>query len=147
MIKSSEYIKKLIYHWCINEDRYGLTLPYIIGAIRLKLQDESYSIADFFNELPDVDVDIKISSCEDLEEFVFGTFKREDAPKKYYSQVNSIYYSKNQIDINTYDELISFFKENYSNKIDNGLYSKNYYTKEWSDLDKEDIEFLNSIKE
>jgi len=147
MIESSEYIKKLIYHWCIKEDRYGLTLPNIIGAIRLKSQDKSYSIDDFFNELPDVDIDIKISSCGDLEEYVFGTFKREDAPKKYYNQVNSIYYSKSQIDINDYDELISFFKENYSDKIDNGLYSKNYYTKKWSDLDKEDIEFLNSIKE
>ncbi len=147
MIESSEYIKKLIHHWCIKEDRYGLTLPNIIGAIRLISQDKSYSFDDFFNELPDVDIDIKISFCGDLEEYVFGTFKREDATKKYYNQVNSIYYSKNQIDINNYDELISFFKENYSDKIDNGLYSKNYYTKKWSDLDKEDIEFLNSIKE
>ncbi|WP_100616370.1 hypothetical protein [Confluentibacter citreus] len=145
MIESAEFIKNLIYSWCIEEDRYGLTLPNIIGAVRLMTEKENYSIIDFFNELPNVEIDIKISSCGDLEEFVFGTFKREDAPKNYYKQINSIYFSTSEIDVNNYEELISLFIENYSDKIDNGFYSKNYYTKEWSDLTEEDIEFLKSI--
>lgn len=147
MIESNTFIKNLIYSWCIKEDRYGLTLPNIIGAVRLKTENKNYSISDFFNELPDVEIDIKISSCGDLEEFVIGTFKREDGPKKYYNQINSIYYSTNEIEVNNYEELISFFKEKYSDKIDNGLYSKDYYTKEWSDLKEEDIEFLKNINE
>ena len=147
MIESVDYIKSLIYSWCVKEDRYGLTLPNIIGSIRLKTDNENYSINDFFNELPDVEIDIKISSCGDLDEFVFGTFKREDAPKEYYNQINNIYYSTNEISVNNYEELISYFKEKYSDKIDNGLYSKNYYTKEWSDLNREDIEFSKNIKE
>ncbi len=146
MIENTEYIKKLIYNWCIKEDRYGLTLPCIIGAIRLKTKKEDYSIDIFFNELPKVEIDIKISYCGDIEEFVIGTFKREDAPKNYYNQVKSIFYSKNEININTYIELISFFKENYSDKIDNSLYSKNYYTKKWSEMNEEDFEFLKNMK-
>ena len=145
MIESSVYIKKLIYSWCIRDDRYGLTLPNIIRAVRLNTLKTDYSIDSFFNELPEVDLDIKISSCPDLDELVFGTFKREDAPKNYYNEVNLIYYSKHDMKINSYEELISLFKNKYSEKIENGLYSKNYYSKKWSDLTEEDIEFLKSI--
>tara|TARA_R110001583_G_scaffold195383_2_gene372463 strand:+ start:718 stop:1161 length:444 start_codon:yes stop_codon:yes gene_type:complete len=147
MIESTKFIKNLIYSWCITNDRYGLTLPNIIGAVRLKTENKSYSITDFFNELPNVEIDIKISSCGDLEEFVIGTFKREDAPKKYYNEINSIYYSTSEIEVNSYEELTSIFIEKYSDKVDNGLYSKDYYTKEWNDLNEEDIEFLKNINE
>ncbi|RAJ17352.1 hypothetical protein LX77_03898 [Gelidibacter algens] len=147
MIESTKFIKNLIYSWCIKEDRYGLTLPNIIGAVRLKTEKKNYSITDFFNELPNVEIDIKISSCGDLEEYVIGTFKSEDAPKNYYNQINSIYYSTSEIDVKNYEELISLFRKKYSDKIDSGLYSKDYYTKEWSDLNEEDIEFLNNINE
>ena len=145
MIDNVTYIKKLIYNWCIRDDRYGMTLPNLIGAIKFYNNCEDYNIEIFFKDLPEVDLDIKISYCPDLMEFVFGTFKREDAPKKYYNEVNSIYYSKNGLNIENYEELISFFKDKYSTKIENGLYSKNYYTKEWSDLTKEDNDFLKSI--
>ena len=145
MIDNVTYIKKLIYNWCIRDDRYGMTLPNILGAIRFYNSNVDYTIESFFKDLPEVDLDIKISSCPDLKEFVIGTFKREDAPKKYYNEVNSIFYSKNELNINSYEELTSLFKEKYSNKIENGLYSKNYYTKEWSDLTKEDNDFLKSI--
>jgi len=145
-MESSKYIKNLIYNWCIEEDRYGLTLPNIIGAVRLKTNYENYSIKEFFNELPEVQLDIKISSCGDLEELVFGTFKREDAPKHYYNKINSIYYSKNEIEVNNYEELISLFNAQYSDIIDQGFYSKNYYTKEWNNFNDEEIKYLNSIK-
>jgi hypothetical protein len=145
MIDNVLYIKKLIYNWCIRDDRYGMTLPNLIGAIKFYNNNEDYNIENFFRDLPEVDLDIKISSCPDLMEFVFGTFKSEDAPKNYYNKVNSIYYSKNELNIENYEELISFFKDKYSTKIENGLYSKNYYTKEWSDLTKEDNDFLKSI--
>jgi len=129
MIDNVVYIKKLIYNWCIRDDRYGMTLPNVIGAIRFYNNNVDYTIESFFKDLPEVDLDIKISCCPDLKEFVFGTFKREDAPKKYYNEVNSIFYSKSEININSYEDLISLFKEKYSCKIENGLYSKNYYTK------------------
>lgn len=146
MIESSVYIKKLIFNWCIRDDNYGLTLPNIIGAVRLNTNDINYTIERFFQNLPQVDLDIKISFCPDLEEYVFGTFKREDAPKNYYNEVNSIFYSKNELNINSFAELISFFENEYKDKIEDGKYSKNYYTKKWSGLTKKDIDFLNSIK-
>ena len=145
MIDNVTYINKLIYNWCIRDDRYGMTLPNIIGAIRFYNSNVDYTIESFFKDLPEVDLDIKISSCPDLDELVFGTFKREDAPKNYYNEVNLIYYSKHDMKINSYEELISLFKNKYSEKIENGLYSKNYYSKKWSDLTEEDIEFLKSI--
>lgn len=145
MIDSVTYINKLIYNWCIRDGRYGLTLPNIIGSIRYYNNNVDYSIESFFKDLPNVDLDIKISSCPDLDEFVFGTFKREDAPKNYYNEVNSIFYSENELNVNSYEDLISLFEEKYSNKTENGLYSKNYYTKEWTDLTKEDIDFLKSM--
>lgn len=146
MSKRIKYLSKIIYYWCISQNSYGLTLPNIIGIIRVKAKNENYSIDNLFNELQEVDLDIKISFCNNLDEFVFGTFKREDAPKKYYSKINSIYFSINEIKITNYEELINFFKEKYKYNIDNGYYSKNYYTKEWSGLDLESIEILNKLE-
>ena len=146
MIDNVAYIKKLIYNWCIRDDRYGMTLPNVIGAIRFYNNNVDYTIESFFKDLPEVDLDIKISCCPDLKEFVFGTFKREDAPKNYYEEVNSIFYSRSELNINTYEELTNLFTEKYSNKIQNGLYSKNYNTLKWSGLTKEDKDFLNSIE-
>ena len=117
----------------------------MIGFLRLKTDNYDYSIDDFFKELPEVKIDIKISFCGDLDEYVFGTFKEEDAPKDYYYQVNSIFLSKNEINIISYNELTLFFKDKYLNKIKNKLYSKNYYSKIWSDLTEEDISFLKNI--
>lgn len=145
MIESSVYIKKMIYSWCIRDDNYGLTLPNIIGAVRLNTNNTNYTIKRFFQVLPKVDLHIKISFCPDLEEYVFGTFKREDAPKNYYNEINSIFYSKNELNINSFEELISFFENEYKDKIEDGKYSKDYYTKKWSGLTKKDIDFLNSI--
>ena len=135
----------MIYSWCIRDDKYGLTLPNIIGAMQLENNKPNYTIETFFKDLPKVNLDIKISLCSDLEEFVFGTFKREDAPKKFYSETNTIFYSKNEIKISSYEELINLFKKKYSDKIENGLYSKNYFTKKWSGLTEEDKCFLKSI--
>ena len=146
MIDNVAYIKKLIYNWCIRDDRYGMTLPNVIGAIRFYNNNVDYTIESFFKDLPEVDLDIKISCCPDLKEFVFGTFKREDAPKNYYEEVNSIFYSRSELNINTYEELTNLFTEKYSNKIQNGLYSKNYNTLKRSGLTKEDKDFLNSIE-
>lgn len=140
------YIEKIIYSWCIRDGNYGKTLPYIVGAIRLKLNNVDYSIKDFFQDLLRVNLDIKISLCPDLKEYVFGTFKSEDAPKRFYNEVNLIYYSKNELNINSYEELIIFFEDKYSEKIKDGLYSKNYYTKKWSGLTNEDNTFLNTIE-
>ena len=146
-METVNFIEKLIYAWCIKEDQYGLTLPNIIGAIRATTIKKMYSINDFFEELPEVDLDIKISFCGELEEFVFGTFKREDAPKKYYAEINSIFYTKRELEIQSYKDLIDFFEEKYSDKIENELYSKNYYSKEWSNFTKKEEEFFKEIIE
>ena len=132
MIESSVYIKKLIYSWCIRDDRYGLTLPNIIRAIRLNTLKTDYSIDSFFNELPEVDLDIKISSCPDLDELVFGTFKREDAPKNYYNEVNLIYYSKHDMKINSYEEYKEYMK--YYNKLFYYVMDVNKRFKKYTDV-------------
>jgi hypothetical protein len=146
MSNSEIYIEKIIYNWCIRDDNYGLTLPNIVGAIRLKSNDVHYSIKDFFRDILKVNLDVKISLCPDLKEYVFGTFKREDAPKRFYSEVNLIFYSKNELNIKSYEELIISFENKYSEKIEAGLYSKNYYSKKWSGLTTEDNDFLNTIE-
>lgn len=138
MLETNEYIEKLIYIWCVEDGHYGLSLPNVIGAIRTNTPRKLFSIDDFFNEIEQVNLDIKIRYCPDLEEFVFGTFKVEDGPTKYYEKVSSLFYSKNEIEIIDYEDLISFFKKMYSNKIDKGLYSKDYYTKIWSGITEED---------
>ena len=146
-METINFIEKLIYAWCIKEDQYGLTLPNIIGAIRTSTTKKEYSIDDFFDELPNIDLDVKISFCGDLEEFVIGTFKRQDAPKKYYAEINTIYYTERELEIQSYNDLIIFFEEKYSDKIEKGLYSKNYYSKEWNNFNEKEKEFFKEINE
>lgn len=143
----SKLITSLIYNWCCIKDRYGLTLPYLIGAIRLKSKNDEYSIENFFNELPLTEIDVLISFCSDIDEIVIGTFKNNNAPKKFYDKINSIYMIKKELNIETYHQLKNLFIKKYSGKVLNNNYSKNYYNGEWNPFDYEDIEFINTIEE
>ncbi|MDC9723806.1 MAG: hypothetical protein PSN34_13675, partial [Urechidicola sp.] len=93
MTETQKYWEKLIQVWCIEDDKYGLTIPFIIGAIRENTSKSNYNISEFFNDILISENEILIKHCGDLGELVIGVFKREDAPKKYYQKINSVYYS------------------------------------------------------
>lgn len=147
MTETQKYWDKLIQVWCIEDDKYGLTIPFIIGAIRENTSKTNYNISDFFNDVLISEYEIIIKNCGDLEELVIGIFKREDAPKEYYQNINSVFYSdtnfKNKL--SSYQNLIEYFEENYSEKISKSLFSKDYYTHKWSGMTKEDNIFLEKV--
>lgn len=134
MKESQIYWKQLINIWCIEEGHYGFTIPYIIGSVRMNTSMKEYNIDDFFLEVIDSKEELKISYCPDLEELIIGPFKHEDGPKKYFENIDLIYFTKSNFEtkITNYKELIEFFNNKYSTKIDKGFYSKDYNTKEWT---------------
>lgn len=147
MTETQKYWNKLIQVWCIEDDKYGLTIPFIIGAIRENTSKSNYNISDFFNDILITESDIIIKDCSDLGELVVGIFKKEDAPKEYYQKINSVFYSdtdfKNKL-LN-YENLIEYFEKNYSERINESLFSKDYYTHKWSGMTEEDNIFLEKV--
>ena len=132
--------KKLINIWCVVEGHYGLTIPNIIGSVRLNTHMKNYNIEHFFNEVFELNKVLKISYCGDLEELIIGTFKNTDGQKDYYDNLGPIYFTKSifEKEVSNYQDLIDYFKKEYSIKIEEELYSKDYYTKKWIKLTDED---------
>lgn len=137
-------IKKLIYNWCNNNGQYGLTLPYLIGAIRF-LKEYEFTINDFFSNLINIDIIIKISYCQDLDELIFGTFKSEDAPKEYYDKLTPYIYISNNEYFKDYNELIAYCLIEYSSIINNTLYSKDMETGQWKNFEQNDFEEIKKL--
>ena len=73
--------KKLINYWCNEKGRYGMTIPFLIGAERLSRE---MTIKSLLTEIKESDSKFLISSCGDLDEYVIGTHKPE------YAYINSL---------------------------------------------------------
>lgn len=138
------FLRKLIYNWCNEYGRYGLTIPYLIGSIKLMKKD-NYTINDLFEDLVNIDIIVKISYCADLDELIIGTFKTEDAPLEYYNQLNNnIYFVDNEY-FKDFTELITFCKNEYSNKLRESLFSKNIENGVWQKFDKNDLDDIKQL--
>ncbi len=158
-MKTTEFIKKLIINWCEERGKYGITLPYMVGAIRLKTGNEKYSAEDFFNDIPNVELDVVISICNELGskyEYIIGTFTREYSEASCYKKepvyLNGNIESKEKSLIdNDYQYLISFLTEKYSDKIEQEIYSKNPIESgseiyKWGEFTEEEINTIKGIK-
>ena len=149
MNENPQFWNKLIDYWCIEEEHNGLTIPNIIGAVKLNTEKIDFNIEMFFDEISQSKEVLKIRFCGDLDEFVIGRFKKTDAPKHYYENQNTLYYNKRdfETEISSYDDLKNYFNNLYRDKIKNELYSKDYYTKEWVKITDEDIQLHNNVIE
>ncbi|MDO6517740.1 hypothetical protein [Zobellia uliginosa] len=142
MNQSTLFWKEYINLYCIEKGQTGLTISNIIGSVRLNTSLKEYSIEDFFTEIVNEKFEILISSCNDIDELVIGKFKNWNAPKTYYQNIDSIYFSKNdfQIVIKELNDLALELKKRYNNRIESGTYSKNGQTNKWVYLTEEDMQ-------
>lgn len=126
--------------YCIENGLTGLTIPNIIGSVRLNTSFKDYSINDFLTEVINEEYEIIISNCTDLDEIVIGKFKGWNAPKSYYENIGSIYYSKNDFKIENFEfkDLVDVLEFRYNSKINNEKYSKDLKSNSWLNLTLED---------
>ncbi|EKT4502337.1 hypothetical protein [Flavobacterium psychrophilum] len=143
-----QVIPKLIDYSCEQQGRYGFSIPFLIGAERYVTKNNDYSINDLLNDLKNSEIKYFISNCKELDEIIIGHHKTEYPHFADLKNYNSVYI--NDIDFleNTvnFQELINCITELYSCKIENELFSKNYYTRKWSNLTDSDITEIENAK-
>ena len=126
MTQAILFWKEYIKLYCFDKEQTGLTIPNIIGSVRLNTDFKEYAINDFLNQVINENFEILISYCPDIDELVFGKFKNWDAPKNYYKNINSIYFSQTNFKqkINKLNDLSSELENKYKKRIKNETYSK-----------------------
>jgi|SRR5690554_383357 len=126
MNQTTAFWQEYINLYCLDKGQTGLTIPNIIGSVRLNTTFRNYSIMDFLNEVLNENFEILISKCSEIDELVFGKFKNWDAPKNYYKNINSIHFSQShfQAEIKELRDLAIELESQYNNRIVNRTYSK-----------------------
>lgn len=115
---------------CIENDRYGFTLPYLYEMEKDSGREKS--IEEILEFLSEESKEYIISYCADLDEYVIGLHKKEYSPIHMYKNFGNLYYDQDAIgEKDSFQELVNFMSENYQSQIDNKTYSKNMDTNEW----------------
>ncbi|HHT8815353.1 TPA: hypothetical protein ACT4TI_002391, partial [Flavobacterium psychrophilum] len=141
---------KILENYCNKniEDKYGFTIPFIIGLERHYNKRIDFNIRDIFNDLQQLNDKFILSNCPDLEELIIGKHKTNYPNINTLKVIEPIKINTDElININTIIELISILENKYDSKISSKLYSKNYDTKNWSFFDKYDDKMINKLLE
>ncbi|NHM03730.1 hypothetical protein [Flavobacterium celericrescens] len=119
-----------IYSHCIQNDRYGFTIPYLYKIE--KDNNREKSIEEILEYLSKSEAFYIISKCNDLDEYIIGLHKKEYAPISYYAHFNNLLYDQEVLGFfESFQELSSFLTKEYQKYIDKGQYSKNIETLNW----------------
>lgn len=119
-----------IYNHCIENDKYGFTIPYLYKIEKDASREKSIKeILEFFTT---AEKKYFISYCDDLSEYIIGLPKREKAPIEMYQSFGNLYYEDSSLfEFEKLGDLIHFFITKYQSKIDDETFSKNIETKLW----------------
>jgi len=136
--------KNLIDYWCNEKGRYGLTIPFLVGAERLTRE---MTIESLLNEIKESDSKYLISSCGELNEYVIGIHKPEYAYINSLKQFDSIILNDSELEkVKTMEELIAKIEKEYQDLTENELYSKDYNSGKWTNFNNEDLELIETVK-
>jgi hypothetical protein len=141
MKESIVFWKEYLKQYSSTEGFTGLTIPNIIGSVRINTSYESYSIGDFLDEVLNENFEILISFCTDEDELVFGYFKPWNFYKKGYDKIGSIHFNKSDfsLPVNTLGQLKNQLEKKYKCRINLGTFSKVNNSNKWIYLTDEDI--------
>jgi hypothetical protein len=117
-------IKEIEIH-CINNDRYGFTLPYLYKIE--KDANREKSIAQILQFFTTAEKKYFITFCsEQLDEYVIGLHKkREYAPVEWYKNFGNLHYDHSRLgELESLEELITKMSNMYQGYIDAGTFSK-----------------------
>ncbi|QCE40950.1 hypothetical protein [Psychroserpens sp. NJDZ02] len=137
--------KKLINYWCDEKGRYGLTIPFLVGAERIKRE---MTIESLLREIKESDSAFLISGCGDINEYVIGTYKTEYPFINSLNKIDSLILNDNELEkVKTIEELIEKMEIEYQDLIENEFYSKDYNSFEWINFNDNDLELINNFIE
>lgn len=135
------YWYRLISHWCAQLGRYGLTLPYLIGAGHKLQKNTDLKVGELLKEICESNKKIVLSYCNDLDEFILGLPKGEYGFIDNVQHFGSLYVFSDKLDdYKTLEALTLFFENTYEKNFSQNLYSKDYDTGSWADFTVEETE-------
>jgi hypothetical protein len=115
---------------CIDNDRYGFTIPYLYKIE--KDANRNKTIAEIIDFFTTAEKEYLISFCGDLDEYIIGLPKRESSPLNMYCYFGNLYYDQDSIgEFQSISDLIDFLIEEYQVRITDETYSKKIETGTW----------------
>lgn len=155
--------KIIIYDWLkvlnhFDQKGYfqnGLTIPFLIGSRTItNPKQEILSVNDFFNELFDSKILIKILRCDYLGEYVISSFDYESnelrlnrikKDKPLYREFGNLIIMDNSFkELSLNNQLISALSQSYQENINNGLFSRE--TGKWTPYSEKDKQRIKEVK-
>ncbi len=133
--------RKMIIHLCDEkkEDRYGFTIPFIVGLERYKNNRQNFLIQDIFLDLVNSNDFMIISYCDDLQEIIIGKHKRNYPNLNTLKRIDNLIINIEQLEnLNTTAEILEILEKEYNLLIQKKLFSKNLKTNEWNYFDDND---------
>ena len=123
-------IIKEIDSLCLEQDRYGYTIPYLY---KIELDNhQQKSIPEILEFLSKQSKSYIITYCKELKEYIIGLHKREYAPIHMYKNFGNLYYDQDSLgEFTSFDDLKAFMIDKYQIRIEQSTYSKNNETNNW----------------
>ena len=143
---------QIIYYWCRSKNRYGLTIPFILGALTIKkprISETSLTnIENLFNQITKYAPKEKVifRYCDDLNEYVFdldnqfyplGKIAKNEGLLIIHPDISDRFTSLNA--------LIKCMQIIYEPIIEQHLFSKNIKTNTWEPYSEDEIEMFKNI--
>lgn len=139
--------RKLIDFWCNELGRYGLTIPFIIGAEILLTNNYNFDIETLLQEIKNGEDIYFISNCNDLNEVVIGLKKNEYANLDSYKNYGSLYINYNELEkFENFEDILRYLNDNYSTYIAENKFSKKYDSAEWGNFSEQDLKYIENSK-
>lgn len=115
-------IKEIDDH-CINNGKYGFTIPYLHKIEKDAGREKSISnIIEFFTTAEKKYI---ITYCSDLQEYIIGLPKKEQGPIHFYENFGNLHYDDEKLrELKSLSDLIAFMENKYQIRIDAGTFSK-----------------------
>lgn len=138
----------IINQWCTVYGRYGLTLPFIIGAEKEYGRGSAFTIKTLFIELQASQQPYVISQCSDLEEYIIGLPKTEYPYLGSLPKYGSLYINNQTLeDLASIEAIQGQLKFMYEKFILESKYSKSTESEKWISFTDADIKTIkNAMK-
>ncbi len=141
----------MVYYWCREKNRFGLTIPFILGISSIeKFSNYEIRIESLLNEIINyIGIEkIILRYCDDLDEYVLDFDHPYHSLSKESTSFGSLIIHPEILDfIKTKENLILFFENMYDEQLLSECYSKNLKTKNWERYSESDLySIINALK-
>lgn len=133
---------KLIFFWCRRHTPtgFGLTLPFIVGAI------ENMTITKLLIEIKDSNFEEKIiiRECSNLNEYVLAFDEIKNPISQYLLGEGGLRYENDKLEsIGSFEEISNYLEDRYASPILNKTFSKNIRTNMWEEYNQDDNDIID----